>query len=163
METERVMPTCTVCGQELGYENPRQLCRKTYCENQPLDTEESLSGSEDRGSESALDKENHGGERVEESARPMSPQTVPKRMVVVRVELPHDSHFMSVNARDFREGRSDLMGIRLRIPFGGGQDLVIRVDAPNSGMPKYIGGEGGLFGGEGGLSAVSCFVPSARL
>ena len=25
---------CTVCGEWLGYQNPRQLCRKTYCENQ---------------------------------------------------------------------------------------------------------------------------------
>ena len=25
---------CTVCGESLGYQNPRQLCKKTYCENQ---------------------------------------------------------------------------------------------------------------------------------
>lgn len=24
---------CTECGQSMGLNNPRQLCRKTYCEN----------------------------------------------------------------------------------------------------------------------------------
>jgi len=24
---------CVMCGINLGYNNPRQLCRKTYCEN----------------------------------------------------------------------------------------------------------------------------------
>jgi hypothetical protein len=24
---------CILCGINLGYNNPRQLCRKTYCEN----------------------------------------------------------------------------------------------------------------------------------
>lgn len=30
---------CTVCGVDLGPENPRQLCRKTYCENAPEGSE----------------------------------------------------------------------------------------------------------------------------
>ena len=24
---------CTLCGIDMGKKNPRQLCRKTYCEN----------------------------------------------------------------------------------------------------------------------------------
>lgn len=24
---------CNICGQDMGPNNPRQLCRKTYCEN----------------------------------------------------------------------------------------------------------------------------------
>lgn len=25
---------CLICGQDMGRHNPRQLCRKTYCENE---------------------------------------------------------------------------------------------------------------------------------
>lgn len=25
---------CVICGEDMGITNPRQLCRKTYCENQ---------------------------------------------------------------------------------------------------------------------------------
>lgn len=28
---------CVVCGIDIGYCNPRQLCCKTYCPNTPVD------------------------------------------------------------------------------------------------------------------------------
>lgn len=33
---QRVMPRCVVCGEEIGYSNPRQYCRKTYCPEECL-------------------------------------------------------------------------------------------------------------------------------
>lgn len=34
---EELMPRCVACGIAMGYSNPRQYCRKTYCPNMPLD------------------------------------------------------------------------------------------------------------------------------
>jgi len=31
--TEMYVNRCVICGIDMGPNNPRQLCRKTYCEN----------------------------------------------------------------------------------------------------------------------------------
>ena len=33
-ENEPIKNLCVVCGVDMGPDNPRQLCRKTYCENE---------------------------------------------------------------------------------------------------------------------------------
>jgi len=33
-ENDTIKNLCVVCGVDMGPDNPRQLCRKTYCENE---------------------------------------------------------------------------------------------------------------------------------